>query len=741
MHRPTRKLLASRLLCVESLETRRMLAFVPYVGEVSPGQPVAFLSNGGNGCCVSEVVGQFLRDSGAVVKVTQWNDITNIDGSPTAAGNDPGIFNPVPSDATTFLSQIDEAIAAIPEDSPLLLLGHSWGGNSMLKTAKLTTERNIQFLGLYDPVGDGGFRSNVINDNTNGISGIPANVDYFFNRWQQNSVFFNGVPFDSSSRSGEFIPDGAAASDQLRQDEARNSDGTVVSSSETRLRHSLVPNDDFIEVQTIDAISNFVPFPPLADAGADQIVNAGQTVTVTGLGTDINPADTLSYTWQVAGFQATPEAPLQSVANPLADPNAPSTLFNASSPGIWTFDLTVTDSTGRHTTDRMTVTIRPTPTLSFVKLLDEQLELQVVDVEPNTDVVIVWGTEAGSTYLPQYDSTVSIANATVGTTVSSGDGTQANGIVSIPFTPQGQTFRFQAISAGLNPSVSQVLPLNIAGVPIIVTPVGESGSLIGELPNVIVPLDGAFGIDLSAMSDVVGNVASNVGFAARLAGNQNLPNWLGFDAAGKRFHSAGASVVDQWQVEVSAIDIGSSSELETRSFRLTVESTSNVWHNASEPLDVNRDQEVAPLDALIILNALARGTGNSLNRYRFENEASFDVNNDDLVTPVDALQVINALNRIHVSESEGAPAPSMANAIDLRRRTTLHPSEFEREWNDIDPKASVTRSIVSASQPDPTTLAIERYWPLADDDALNESTSSENSVEVGLLLIAKSLRN
>lgn len=68
-----------------------------------------------------------------------------------------------------------------------------------------------------------------------------------------------------------------------------------------------------------------------------------------------------------------------------------------------------------------------------------------------------------------------------------------------------------------------------------------------------------------------------------------------------------------------------------------------VRHNAIEPMDVNNDAFVTPLDALDIVNELnlrSEGRrGATGDRERF-----MDVNNDQALTPIDALTVINGLN-------------------------------------------------------------------------------------------------
>ncbi|MDG2382457.1 MAG: dockerin type I domain-containing protein, partial [Pirellulaceae bacterium] len=69
------------------------------------------------------------------------------------------------------------------------------------------------------------------------------------------------------------------------------------------------------------------------------------------------------------------------------------------------------------------------------------------------------------------------------------------------------------------------------------------------------------------------------------------------------------------------------------------------WHNETTPEDVNRDQLITPLDALILINQL-----NSTGSYPLVGSADtvsfyYDTNNDDYLTPIDVLKVINYLNR------------------------------------------------------------------------------------------------
>lgn len=68
------------------------------------------------------------------------------------------------------------------------------------------------------------------------------------------------------------------------------------------------------------------------------------------------------------------------------------------------------------------------------------------------------------------------------------------------------------------------------------------------------------------------------------------------------------------------------------------------WHNPLNPLDVNSDGRVAPLDALHVINRLNETGAGELPTTRGDNDKMIDVNNDGRVSPLDALLVINQLN-------------------------------------------------------------------------------------------------
>ena len=221
----------------------------------SPPRAVVFLINGYTGCCISKRVRKYLEEQqGVRLYVGNWNDLER--------KRNPGGFNPreVNTSDEYFVRQMLDVIAKIPEQTPLIIIGHSFGGDAVLQVAKRVKPRRIAFLGVLDPVGRGGLRENVTWP-------APSNVSYFFNRWQQNPPFpsdivggqeqMNVVPFDSL-RSGE-IKSEAGKSSQGKQNTEKTSDCKTkyrdpVKAIPQLLSHSELPNDSCIQRKIIDIL-------------------------------------------------------------------------------------------------------------------------------------------------------------------------------------------------------------------------------------------------------------------------------------------------------------------------------------------------------------------------------------------------------------------------------------------------------------------------------------------------------
>ncbi len=88
------------------------------------------------------------------------------------------------------------------------------------------------------------------------------------------------------------------------------------------------------------------------------------------------------------------------------------------------------------------------------------------------------------------------------------------------------------------------------------------------------------------------------------------------------------------------------------------------WQNAVEPLDVNADNSVAPIDALRIINKINSDGAGELPAASGEPANYYDVTGDGFVSSLDALRVIQILNKFSSGSGEPAEAPVQAGAAD-----------------------------------------------------------------------------
>jgi hypothetical protein len=137
--------------------------------------PVVIFVSGFGGCggdgnsCIARRLFHRFRENGIVVYDTEWSSVNAEDNF----GSD-----------KKFLDQMRLIILpSIPDSRPIILIGHSFGGDSALKAAKVAKSlgKKIALLAIIDAVEIWGNRT---------TQSVSENVDYFYNRWTTNGTQF-----------------------------------------------------------------------------------------------------------------------------------------------------------------------------------------------------------------------------------------------------------------------------------------------------------------------------------------------------------------------------------------------------------------------------------------------------------------------------------------------------------------------------------------------------------------------
>ena len=144
-------------------------------------------------------------------------------------------------------------------------------------------------------------------------------------------------------------------------------------------------------------------------------------------------------------------------------------------------------------------------------------------------------------------------------------------------------------------------------------------------------------------------------YTATLVDGSPLPSWLHFDATDRRFSGDPLdSDLATHDIKVVATDSGNPELMASDDFQLEVVENPTPFHNVDNPLNVNNDITVSPVDALLIINYLNdSASGSELPSW--EPPPYLDSSGDNRISPVDGLMVINHLNSSPVLEGESAP--------------------------------------------------------------------------------------
>lgn len=159
-----------------------------------------------------------------------------------------------------FVEEVSAFVNALPKDRKVILIGHSFGADSIMEVAP-KLQHSILFLGAIDAVGSAGQRS------INRKRKVSANVEYFFNRWQNDKVF----PFDYR-KSGSF----KNCSASLKCDQRESS---------SDVGHVDLPATDALQVEILGIIKELLNEKPNTNSVAPQPIEK-----------NVKPADLLDST-------------------------------------------------------------------------------------------------------------------------------------------------------------------------------------------------------------------------------------------------------------------------------------------------------------------------------------------------------------------------------------------------------------------------------------------------------------
>lgn len=144
-----------------------------------------------------------------------WNSLYNVTDD-SSKGTD------------NFIEEVESYLSNEPSTTALIFIGHSFGGDSILTLLQRHQRREFLFVGAIDPVDGFGVRFTLKSKE------IPANVAYFFNRWQTNIPIGCAIPNGSCNFPIDYEVSGVVScnaqrcDDQKEQSVERNSDGSSI---------------------------------------------------------------------------------------------------------------------------------------------------------------------------------------------------------------------------------------------------------------------------------------------------------------------------------------------------------------------------------------------------------------------------------------------------------------------------------------------------------------------------------
>jgi len=163
------------------------------------------------------------------------------------------------------------------------------------------------------------------------------------------------------SATSATIDQGATESQAITVTGTQDAIATVMLGNPPRIDNDYATTPATFSIRVGEPLSLFMGSTrPMAEAGDNQIVDEGATVTLSGSGTDSDDNETLTYAWEQLGTEVpgTPTVDLMNADTATATFIVPSQLSTAAE---LIFQLTVTDGSGLTATDEVMITVRVTP--------------------------------------------------------------------------------------------------------------------------------------------------------------------------------------------------------------------------------------------------------------------------------------------------------------------------------------------------------------------------------------------
>lgn len=202
-------------------------------------------------------------------------------------------------------------------------------------TDDVATEYDLVQYGVMDPEG-------IAYDEVRDTILVSDDGTRAIYELDQNGALLNKIDLSSIYSRGA-----ANAADVVMAPSSSGSGRSYYLVDRGRDNNSLPEENDgkVFEIRaTMPAITNH---PPVANAGVDQMLDLGETVTLTGAVLDKDATDTHTVAWTVTG-----PAPVT-----MATPNALTTTATFTTAGTYEFSLTAKDSKGAMDSDKATVRV------------------------------------------------------------------------------------------------------------------------------------------------------------------------------------------------------------------------------------------------------------------------------------------------------------------------------------------------------------------------------------------------